>query len=147
MCGVKDSEKGADATEKTVQVESLPSAQRANRVAEVISAARAKLEDEGEVLLTIPAAPEPQQQPPSDKRYPRKQRILTVSMRILVVVTAILALFVFTSPLHLGRYSGVRYWAEIILGISYIALGMSVIAVCVLINARDSRIRTGKSRR
>jgi len=148
MCGVKDFEKGAGGTEKTLQVESLPSARQAGRVAEVISAARAKLEGDGEVLLTIPAAPEPQtRQHPLDRPHLRRQRMLTVSMRILVIVTAVQALFVFTSPLHLGRYSGASYWAEIILGISYIALGMSVIAVCVLISVRSSWIRLRRSRR
>ncbi|MHC4354943.1 MAG: hypothetical protein ACYTE3_12055 [Planctomycetota bacterium] len=137
MDRVKYSGKGADAAKKTGEVESLASPRQASRLAEVISAAQAILEDEGAVSLTISAASEPQQQP-SERQYPRKQRMLTVSMRILVIATVILALFVFTSPLHLGRYSGVRYWADIILGISYIALGMSVIAVCVLIQARNS---------
>ena len=146
MDRVKYSGKEADAAEKTGEVESLASPRQASRIADIISAAKATLEDDAEVVLMIPPAPEPQQQP-SDKRYPRKQHVLTVSMRILVIVTVILALFVFTSPLHLGRYSGVRYWAEIILGISYIALGMSVIAVCVLISARNSWLWTGKSRR
>ena len=140
MSVVKDSEKGMDATEKTVGVESLPSMQQASRLAEVISAARAKLEDEGEdVLLRIPAAPgpEPQQQrQPSDRRHLSRQRTLTASMRILAITTAVLALFVFTSPLHLNRYSGVHYWADIVLGISYIALGTSVSPACVLIHAR-----------
>ncbi len=145
MYGMKDSEKGIDATEKTEQVESSPSARQVRRLAETISAAKAKLEDEGEVALMIPAAPEPQQ--PPDRQYLRKQRVLTVSMWILAISTVILALFVFTSPLHLGRYSGVRYWADIILGISYIALGTLVIAICTLIHARSSWLRAGRSRR
>ena len=152
MCGIKDSEKGADAdsTEMTAEVESLPSARQASRLAEVISAAKAVLEDEGEVLSAIPAtrAPQPEpQQEPLDKPHTRKQRMLTASMWILIILAAILALFVLTAPLHLGRYSGAHYWADMILAISYIALGISVIAVCVLISALNSWFRTGESQR
>ena len=145
MCGVKNSEKGTGTTETAGQVESLPSARQSGRVTEAISAAKAALEDEGKVLLTIPAARgEPE---PVERRYPRKLRTLTALMRISIIITAILALFVVTAPFHVGRYSGERYWAEIILGISYIALGISVIAVCMLISARNSWFRTGRSRR
>jgi len=144
MCGLKDSEKGTGTSETAGQVESLPSDRQARRVTEAISAAKAKLEDEGKVLLTIPAAREPE---PAVRRYPRKLRTLTALMRISIIITAVLALFVVTAPFHVGRYSGERYWAEIILGISYIALGISVIAVCMLISARNSWFRTVKSRR
>ena len=109
------------------------------------------MEDKGEeVLLRIPAAPGPAPEPqrkPLDRPHPHGQRVLTVSMRILAIATAILALFVFTAPLHLGRYSGGHYWADIILGISYIALGVSVVAVCVLIEVRNSWLRKGESHR
>ena len=144
MCGVKDSEKGTEETDKTGQVGSLPSARQASRVAEAISTAKAALQDEGKVLLTIPADPKTQ---PVKRRSPRKLRTLTALMRISIIITAVLALFVVTAPFHVGRYSGERYWAEIILGISYIALGISVIAVCMLISARNSWFRTVKSRR
>ncbi len=144
MHGMKDSEKGIDETEKTGQVESLPNARQARRLTEAIAAAKAKLDDEAEDFSKTPIVREPQ---PLDRRYLRRQRMLTVSMRALVIATVILALFVITSPLHLGSYSRARYWAEIILGISYIALGISVIAICALIHARDSWLRTGRPRR
>ena len=134
MHGTKDFEKGIDETEKTGQAETLPSVRQATRLTVAIAAAKAKLDDEAEDFSKTPIIREPQ---PLDRRYLRRQRMLTVLMRTLAIVTVILVLFVFTSPLHLGRYSGVHYWADIILGISYIALGTSVIAACVLIYARN----------
>ena len=144
MDRVKDSGRGADATKKTGEAESLRSARQTSRVVEVISAAKAKLEDEHEDFSTTPTIPEPE---PLDRQYLHKPRTLTVSMWILVIATALQALFVFTSPLHLGRYSGVRFWADIILGASYITLGISVVAICVWIVARNSLLRTGTSQR
>lgn len=145
MCGLKNSEKGTGTTETAGQVESLPSTRQARRVTEAISAAKAKLEDEGKVLLTIPAARgEPE---PVERRYPRKLRTLTALMRISIIITAILTLFVVTAPFHAGRYSGERFWSEIILGISYIALGISIIVTCASIVARNSLSPTRRSKK
>jgi hypothetical protein len=44
-----------------------------------------------------------------------------------------------------GRYSGVHSRAEIILGVSYITLGISVVALCVWIVARNSLLRRSQS--
>ena len=138
MYGMKDSEEGADPGRKIEEV-GLPLHARQNRrIVEVISAARTKLENEGRGFLIMPAT---QEQEPLDRKHAHKLRTSTVLMWILVIATALLALFVFTSPLHLGRYSGVRYWADIILGISYITLGVSVVAICVWIVARYSLLR------
>jgi hypothetical protein len=145
MCGLKDSEKGTGISETAGQVESLPSTRQVRRVTEAISAAKVALRDEGKVLLTIPADPKTQQ--PVKRRYPRKLRTLSAFMRILIVITVILALFVGTSPFHIGRYSGERYLVEIILGISYIALGISIIATCASIVARNSLSPTRRSRK
>ena len=135
MDRVMDSGEETDPGKKAGEVESLRSARQARRVIDVISAAKAKLEDDGKDFSTTPKLKS------RDRQYLHKPRTLTVSMWILVIATALLALFVFTSPLHLGRYSGVRYWADIILGISYITLGVSVVAICVWIVARYSLLR------
>ena len=144
MCGLKDSEKDSGTTEKTGEVESLPSGLQVRRVAEAISAAKAALEDEGKVLLTIPAAREPE---PVKRRHPRKLGTLTALMMISIIITAVLALFVVTAPFHVGRYSGKRFGADIILGISYIALGISTIATCTSIVARNSLSPTRRSKK
>jgi hypothetical protein len=144
MHSIKESGKETGVTRKTGEVESLPSARQARKVTDIISAAKAILEDEAEDFSRPPAIQEPQ---PLDRQYLRKLRTLTVSMWILVIGTVLLALFVFTSPLHLGRYSRARYWADIILGISYITLGISVVATCASIVARNSLLGPGKSER
>lgn len=143
MHNVEDSGKGLDAGNKAGEVESLRCARQTQRVVEVISAARAKLEDKDEVkrVLMIPTIQKPK---PLDQQYLRKLRTLTVSMKILVLTTVLLTCFVLTAPLHLGRYSHVRSWADIVLGISDIAVGISAIAACMLALVQNSLLRTKK---
>ena len=139
---VKDSAEDTDPSKKSAEVEPLVSAHQARRVVDAISAAKAKLDDAGEGFLASAVVSEMKSRDPQrlDKR-----RTLTVPMWMLVIATTLQVLFVFTSPLHLGRYSGVRPWTEIILGISYITLGISVVALCLWIVARYSLLRRSQS--
>ncbi|MHC4432611.1 MAG: hypothetical protein ACYTBS_12300 [Planctomycetota bacterium] len=138
MGSVEEKERGR----KAGGVESLMSARQARRLVDAISAAKAKLDDAGEGLLASDVVPEMKS---SDRQRLHTRRTLTVPMWILIIFTALQALFVFTSPLHLGRYSGVHSRAEIILGVSYITLGISVVALCVWIVARNSLLRRSQS--
>ena len=142
MDRVMDSVKETGPGKKAAEVESFMSTRQATRLVDAISAAKAKLQDEGEDFSTPLAVPEMKS---SDRQRLHTRRTLTVPMWILVIVTALQALFVFTSPLHLGRYSGVNSWAEIMLGVSYITLGVSVVALCVWIVTRYSLLQRSQS--
>lgn len=142
MDRVMDSGKETGPGKEAAEVESFMNARQARRVVDAISAAKAKLDDGGEGFL---ASPEVLEMKSPDRQRLHTRRTLTIPMLTLVVVTALQALFVFTWPLHLGCYSGVHSWAEIILGISYITLGISVFALCVWIVARYSLLRRAHS--
>ena len=142
MDRVMDSVRETGPGKKAAEVESFMNTQQVTRVVDAISAAKAKLDDAGEGLLASAVVSEMKSRDPQrlDKR-----RTLTVPMWTLVIATTLQALFVFTSPLHLGRYSSVHSWAEIVLGISYITLGISVVALCLWIVARYSLLQRSQT--
>lgn len=139
MNDVENSGRWPNTSEKAERAGSLSAAQT-KRIVDIISAARATLEDEVEYIAIIPTILEPK---PSDQQHLRKLRVLTVSMRIMIITTVLLAFLVLTASLYLGRHSQERFWVDTALQTADITLGISAVAACVLILARNCLIRRG----
>jgi hypothetical protein len=78
---------------------------------------------------------------PSTQQHLRRSRALTVSMWIMILSTILVGFLLCVGSIYWSRYRQASYWADIILGITYIVLGVLTIASCVLIVVRDALSR------